>query len=72
MSADDLRPQHRRFIILKVVGEEEARIDLETGKVFMRDDADALVESYDWARFGRIAYRALTNGKEPPGGNEHG
>ena len=45
---------------------ELARID-SSGRLFMRDEATAaMVESYDMSRFGRLVYKAVTGGKEPP------
>lgn len=44
---------------------ESARITAD-GRLFMSNEIGDYVESYDWARFGRIAYRAVTNGKQPP------
>lgn len=70
-----LPPNPRGPVFFIEAGGERAEISPVTGRLFMQDETGALVESYDWARFGKIAYRAVTNGKEPPtteGGNDHG
>lgn len=36
------------------------------GRVYLRDDAGELTESYDWARLGRLVYEGVTQGKTPP------
>lgn len=45
-----------------------AQVDMTTGKLFMKDHTGGLVESYDWERFGKIAYQAVTGRKLPEGG----
>ena len=52
--------------LFEVPGEGERAHIAADGRLRMTDETGALVESYDWARFGKIAYRAVTNGKEPP------
>jgi len=67
-----VRPGHPVFIYIEDPGGERAQINLHDGRLYMTDESGDLVESYDWARLGRIAYRTVMGRKEPPTNEESG